>query len=82
LRRTFGLIDGGLSTTMHQEFKDPEKYNIQEPLADEAVLKDQLALYKLSFKCLEKDRKSLTETIFFLNVDKQNSSAAFEPEAK
>jgi hypothetical protein len=30
----------------HQELKDPEKYDIQEPLAEEAVLKDQLALYK------------------------------------
>jgi GMC oxidoreductase len=33
-------------TITHQELKDPEKYNTQEPMADETVLKDQLGLYK------------------------------------
>ena len=33
-------------TITHQELKDPEKYNTQEPMADETVLKDQLRLYK------------------------------------
>lgn len=33
-------------TITHQELKDPDKYNTQEPLADETVLKDQLGLYK------------------------------------
>ncbi len=32
-------------TTTHQELKEPEKYNTQEPMADETVLKDQLGLY-------------------------------------
>jgi hypothetical protein len=33
-------------TITHEELKDPEKYNTQEPMADETVLKDQLRLYK------------------------------------
>ena len=33
-------------TIIHQELKDPEKYNTQEPMADETVLKDQLKLYE------------------------------------
>jgi GMC oxidoreductase len=33
-------------TITHKELKDPEKYNTQEPMADETVLKDQLGLYK------------------------------------
>ena len=41
LQRCFPIL-----TITHQELKDPEKYNTQEPLADETVLKDQLGLYK------------------------------------
>jgi hypothetical protein len=30
--------------TIHQELKNPENYNTQDPIADEAVLKEQLRL--------------------------------------
>jgi hypothetical protein len=29
---------------IHQELKNPENYNTQDPIADEAVLKEQLRL--------------------------------------
>ncbi|KAH9991497.1 GMC oxidoreductase-domain-containing protein [Russula vinacea] len=39
-------------TNLAFELKNPEKYNTQEPLADEAVLKDQLGLYNSGDKSL------------------------------
>ncbi|KAI0278556.1 GMC oxidoreductase [Russula aff. rugulosa BPL654] len=41
-----------LFITLAFELKDPEKYNTQEPMADETVLKDQLGLYNSEHKSL------------------------------
>jgi hypothetical protein len=46
--RTYQLLIAAIviaaTLTAHKELKNPENYNTQEPMADEAVRKDQLGL--------------------------------------